>query len=115
MLQPSLVISALFGIAQVATGIALVRRLMQGWQWTNRGILVGALAGLWLVTSGVGECIVAVVSQTPFGHASTIAPLRGMVDVTLLIVTIILLVALFLYPIMLTAHTKRHAKLPADQ
>ena len=115
MLHPSLVISALFGIAQVAVGIVLVRRLAQGWQWTKRSSIIGALAGLWLITSGAGECMVAAVSQTQIGHATTIARVRGVVDMTLLVVTIILLVAALIYPLLLTAHARRHAESPQDR
>ena len=115
MLQPALLISALFGIAQVAFGVVLVRRLTQGWRWAHRSSVIGALAGLWLITSGAGECVVATVSQTQVGHATTIAQVRGVVDMTLLVATIILLVAALIYPLILTAYTRRQAESSSDR
>lgn len=94
-------VSALFGLAQVGVGIALVRRLAQGWRWTNRNTVVGALAGLWLLVSGAGECLVAALTLAGNSHITAI---RGIVDTVLLGVTVALILALMAYLVALHRH-----------
>jgi hypothetical protein len=97
-------VSVFFGLAQLGVGIALVRRLAQGWRWTNRPIVIGALAGLWLLISGAGECLVAALALAGSRH---IAQARGIVDSVLLGATVALIITLIGYLVILRTYTSR--------
>ena len=96
----ALVISFIFGLAQIAAGIALVRRLLASRRWTHQNSMIGALAGIWLLVSGGGECLVAGAEAL---HQAGVTQLRGNVDAVLLGVTVALFIALGAYLVVIRA------------
>jgi hypothetical protein len=92
----SVAVSAFFGVLQVLAGGLLVRRLVMGWRWRVRSVTIGALAGVWLLVGGIGECT-AAVGTTLRGEGAPTAPLRAAIDGTIVVTTLVLVVALVAY------------------
>lgn len=95
----TLSISAFFGLAQLVAAFALLRRFAQRPDWRHSPRFLGALAGIWLLVSGAGELLVAVAEVVTRGLDGPTVHLRGMVDGTLLVVTILVLTLSALYPL----------------
>ncbi len=89
----SLVVSLFFGAAQVVAGVALCRRLARDRRWEDRAAVGGALAGVWLVTSGAGELLVAAIALAGGG----VSPARSAVDTILFAVTALVIFAFLAY------------------
>jgi hypothetical protein len=89
-----LLLSGIFGLAQLGVGGAFVWRLIARRAWGQRNAIIGALAGIWLLISGGGECLVAWAEAT---RQSGAAHLRGGVDAVLLVTTVLLFIALAVY------------------
>lgn len=100
LLQMTLAISLLFGLGQIVAGAVLVWRLLAARRWTHRNRVIGALAGIWLLVSGGGECLVAGAEAL---HRAGIPALRAHVDAVLLGVTVALFVALAAYLLVMRA------------
>lgn len=95
MISPmALLLSGIFGIAQLGAGDALIWRLVARRAWGQRNAIIGALAGIWLLVSGGGECLVAWAEAT---HQPSATHLRSGVDAVLFAVTVTVLIAAVVY------------------
>lgn len=90
----SLIISGLFGFAQVVAGFALARRLAHGQQWMEQSHVLSAIAGVWLMTSGLAEIVVTLANVIAGTNEGPVATIRSIADAILLIVTLLLILAL---------------------
>jgi hypothetical protein len=92
----SVAISAFFAVLQLLAGGLLVRRLVMGWRWRIRSVIIGAGGGLWLLVGGLCEGTVAV-STTLRGAGAATAQLRATVDGIVFVTTLVVVGALAAY------------------
>jgi hypothetical protein len=100
----SLILSLIFGAAQLVLGAVVVARLLRGGRWRAAARFALLLICLWFVCSGLAELLVSGMEamQRISGHPSApaFALWRGRIDAGLLIATAALFVALCLYPLL---------------
>jgi hypothetical protein len=99
-----LILSLIFGAAQLTLGAVVAARLLRGGRWRVTAQFALLLISLWFVCSGLAELLVSGMEamQRIVGHPSPVAFTlwRGRIDAGLLIATAALCVALCLFPLL---------------
>lgn len=96
----NLAISLLFGVGQIAVGVALALRGLRHGSWRRAMLFTVALLGLWLACSGIAELIVSgfeVMSRAWGAAPAAIVAVRRAADGGLLVVSLALVAAFPLY------------------